>query len=244
MDRFLIINADDFGLSAGVNRAIMEAHRFGTVTSATLMVNLPGFAEAVQLALATPTLGVGLHFNLTYGRPVAPGDQVTSLIDERGNFTGNHKIWHQQDVLTELEVQWERIRSTGIPITHLDAHHNIHHYQVVCNPMVALALQEKIPMRKKTGNVSSQYPLTTHKFIGETYFIKHGTTKLIKQLKSLKQGVTELNCHPGYVDKDLQEISPWTSVREAELKVFTSSKVLRTIRKLKVNMVNFSHLQG
>ena len=69
--RLLIVNADDFGLTPGINRAIIEAHTRGIVTSATLMANMPAFYEAVQLAKVHPALGIGLHFNITQGRPVA-----------------------------------------------------------------------------------------------------------------------------------------------------------------------------
>src|SRR5207237_814650 len=85
--RRLIVNADDFGLSDGVNRAISEAHAAGTVSSASLLVNAPGFADAVRRARAAPALGVGLHFNLTMGAPVSPATAVPSLCDRRtGRF--------------------------------------------------------------------------------------------------------------------------------------------------------------
>ena len=77
----LVINADDFGLSAGVNRGILAAHAAGTVTSTSLLPNLPAFDDAVRSARATPTLGIGLHFNLTTGAPVSAPDQVPSLVD-------------------------------------------------------------------------------------------------------------------------------------------------------------------
>lgn len=71
MNQQVIINADDFGLSPAVNRGIIEAYRMGGITSTSMMVNMPGFDEAVYLAKLLPGLGVGLHFNLTYGYPVS-----------------------------------------------------------------------------------------------------------------------------------------------------------------------------
>src|SRR5262245_40796711 len=82
----LIVNADDFGLTAGVNRAIIEGHTRGAITSATLMANMPAFDAAVRLAKDHPSLGVGLHINITQGRPVADASRVSSLINDRGEF--------------------------------------------------------------------------------------------------------------------------------------------------------------
>src|SRR5262245_21994876 len=84
----LIVNADDFGLTAGVNRAIIEGHMRGAITSATVMANMPAFDDAVRLARDCPSLGVGLRFNITQGRPVAAASRVRSLIDGRGEFWG------------------------------------------------------------------------------------------------------------------------------------------------------------
>ena len=79
--RRLIINADDFGLSPGVNRGIVEAHASGSVTSTSMLVNLPAFGDAVHYAARSPGLGVGLHFNLTAGAPLSRAEDVPSLCD-------------------------------------------------------------------------------------------------------------------------------------------------------------------
>src|SRR5215831_16051926 len=85
--RQLVINADDFGLSEGVNRGILAAHAAGSVTSTSLLVNLPAFDHAVAGAREAPRLGVGLHFNVTAGAPVLPAERVRSLCDPRtGDF--------------------------------------------------------------------------------------------------------------------------------------------------------------
>lgn len=84
--KHLIINADDFGLSPGVNQGIAEAYQAGGISSTTVMVNMPGFTDAVRLASLHPGLGVGLHFNLTYGRPVSDPRLIPSLIQADGRF--------------------------------------------------------------------------------------------------------------------------------------------------------------
>src|SRR5262249_40646690 len=82
----LIVNADDFGLTESVNRGVLEAHHRGILTSATLMANGAAFESAVALARAAPRLGVGVHLNLSEGRPVSDPGSVPSLVDERGPF--------------------------------------------------------------------------------------------------------------------------------------------------------------
>ena len=84
--RSLIVNADDYGLTAGVSRGIIDAHRGGIVTSTTLLVNRPVDPALIE-ALQSSGLGVGLHMNLTLGPPVAPAKRVASLLDGEGAFT-------------------------------------------------------------------------------------------------------------------------------------------------------------
>ena len=79
--RSLLINADDFGLTPGINRAVCELHRAGALTSATLMAAAPAFAEAVEMAQAHPSLGVGCHVMLVDGEPVAPPEAISTLLD-------------------------------------------------------------------------------------------------------------------------------------------------------------------
>jgi chitin disaccharide deacetylase len=145
----LIVNADDFGLTPGVNRAIIEAHTRGIVTSATLMANMPAFAEAVQLAKSHPTLGVGLHFNITQGAPVAPTTQVRSLLGGNGEFLGTSTKLarrallgqlREEEIGIELRAQLERLRSAGLAVTHVDSHKHAH-----ALPGVLRAIQQIIP---------------------------------------------------------------------------------------------------
>src|SRR5271168_4471155 len=87
--RRLIVNADDFGLSSSVNAAVIRAHREGILTTASLMVNEPGFTEAVVLAKENPTLGVGLHLTLLHGHSALPPDQIPGLVNARGEFSNS-----------------------------------------------------------------------------------------------------------------------------------------------------------
>ncbi len=135
LQRRLIINADDFGISEGVNRGILEAHEAGSVTSASLLVNLPAVGHALQCVTRAPRLGVGLHFNLTAGSPVTPADRVPSLCARgAGTFLPLGRLIARalrggivpSEVATECEAQIGRLRAGGVTITHLDSHHHVH----------------------------------------------------------------------------------------------------------------------
>ncbi len=142
--KYLIVNADDFGLTSGVNRAIIEAHTHGILTSATLMANMPAFEQAVQLAKEHPSLGVGLHFNITQGFPVAAASTVGSLLNEHGAFCGTStalfRRWlagklQVREIEIELRAQIEKVLQTGLKLTHVDSHKHAHALPPVCDAM-------------------------------------------------------------------------------------------------------------
>ena len=131
----LIVNADDFGLTEGVNRAIIDGHRNGIITSTTLMANGVSFDSAVAAGLAAPELGIGVHLNLTQGRPVSFASKVPSIVTSEGSFyPGPGTLVRRvltskanlRDIETELRSQIEKVASSGIRITHLDSHKHIH----------------------------------------------------------------------------------------------------------------------
>ncbi|MBN2199432.1 MAG: ChbG/HpnK family deacetylase [Candidatus Aminicenantes bacterium] len=144
----LIINADDFGLSHSVNEGVVFAHRSGVLTSATLMVNTPGFEEAVRLAEEHPRLGVGLHLNWVRGRPVSPPEAVPSLVDRRGLFFSSGAAFlkklfsgriRTEDLEREARAQVERALGAGIRLSHFDSEKNVHVFPRLMDVVVGLA---------------------------------------------------------------------------------------------------------
>jgi chitin disaccharide deacetylase len=132
--RNLIVNADDLGWTEGVNRGIAEAHGNGIVTSASLLANGAAFASGVELARATPALGVGVHLNLSDGEPVADRELVTTLLNDRGELEGKPeslllKLARRSVLLGEIEREWDaqiqKVREVGIEPTHLDGHKHV-----------------------------------------------------------------------------------------------------------------------
>jgi hopanoid biosynthesis associated protein HpnK len=150
--RSLIINADDFGLTAGVNRAIVEAHEHGVVTSTTLMANAPEFDQAVRLAQAAPALSVGCHVVLVDGLPLLGASQVSSLIaNPSGNQMRFRESWSSfavaalrgllvaGEIEAEATAQIRKLQSAGIALCHLDTHKHTHIFPQVLQPLLRAA---------------------------------------------------------------------------------------------------------
>ncbi|GAM10134.1 hypothetical protein OR1_02422 [Geobacter sp. OR-1] len=136
----LIVNADDFGLSSGANRAIIKAWQEGVLTSASLMVAGKGFEEAVCLAKENPGLQVGLHLTLVQGRSARERSGFPPLVDSQGHFPHDPvyagiryffiKSLRKQ-LTAEIEAQITRFLETGLPLSHIDGHLNIHMHPTV-----------------------------------------------------------------------------------------------------------------
>lgn len=150
--RQLIVNADDFGLTSGVNRAIVEAHREGVVSSATLMANSAAFDEAVEAARALPTMSVGCHVVLTDGAPVSPPGAVDTLLAIRSaepeRFYANLSAFaaratlggfDREQLVSEITAQIRRIQAAGLEVTHLDSHKHAHIFPEILLAMLRAA---------------------------------------------------------------------------------------------------------
>ncbi|WP_337033800.1 carbohydrate deacetylase [Paenibacillus illinoisensis] len=245
--KWLIINADDFGLSESINRGIEEAYRAGSLSSATLMVNMPGFQDAVRRAHALPQLGVGLHFNLTYGRPISDPNHVPSLVKPDGTFSGLPTIssWNEWEIELELAAQWKRFVAAGLRPTHLDSHHHLHLMdQAVHRAMSTFAIREQVPMRKsQLSTVSSKpAPLTTDFILLDNYDKQDSLERLIQSIANLPEGSSEIMCHPGYVDDMTRELSIYTQERELELNVFRSPNIRQALETNRVHLIHFGQL--
>ncbi len=142
----LIINADDFGLTRGINRAILELHQAGALTSATLMANGPAFGDAVNLALANPKLAVGCHIVLTDGTPLSHPQSIPTLLGADGkNFRPSlidfllavlrGKV-SEDEIAIEALAQIQQLQRAGIDVTHIDTHKHTHILPAVARPLL------------------------------------------------------------------------------------------------------------
>src|SRR4051812_19780511 len=138
--RRLIVNADDYGRSRSINEAVIRAHRDGILTTASLMVNEPGFEEAVALARENPKLGVGLHLALVCGRAALPQDQVPHLTDKNQNFSNDPVATGfryfvcgkaKAELRAEITAQFEKFHATGLELDHVNGHLHMHMHPTV-----------------------------------------------------------------------------------------------------------------
>jgi hopanoid biosynthesis associated protein HpnK len=149
--RRLIVNADDFGFTCGVNRGIIEAHQHGIVTSATLMANGQAFDDAVRLAKAVPHLSVGCHVVLIDGRPVVDPTllpSITSADSGGGRFRDGMKSFalrafagrlNSSEIETEVSAQIRKLQCAGINVSHVDTHKHTHLFPAVLKPLLRAA---------------------------------------------------------------------------------------------------------
>jgi len=212
--KLLIVTADDFGISRGVNRGIVEAHRAGILTSTSLMVNRPAAEQAADVGRACPDLSIGLHLEL----------------DADG----------ARDVPTELTRQLSRFTElVGAPPTHVDSHHDVHKNPRVLPDVLALARRLGVPLRgySHVRHLSKFYG----QWGGETHLEQISVDGLLRLLDTeLGPGVTELTCHAGYVDEGLS--SSYRVEREAELRTLCDPRVRPALVERSIRLVGFRDL--
>ena len=212
--KLLIVTADDFGISRGVNRGIVEAHRAGILTSTSLMVNRPAAEQAADVGRACPDLSIGLHLEL----------------DADG----------ARDVPTELTRQFSRFTElVGAPPTHVDSHHDVHKNPRVLPDVLALARRLGVPLRgySHVRHLSKFYG----QWGGETHLEQISVDGLLRLLDTeLGPGVTELTCHAGYVDEGLT--SSYSVEREAELRTVCDPRVRPALVERSIRLVGFRDL--
>jgi chitin disaccharide deacetylase len=167
MIRQLIVNADDFGLTERVSRGILDAHRAGIVTSATIMANGRAFDITVCLSRRAPQLGIGVHLNLTEGAPVSPPWRIPTLVNRerrlhlspgrllRGILT-RHVDLAEAEI--ELRAQLEKVCRAGIAPTHLDAHKHVHILPGVSEIVIRLAQQFSVRRIRCPREAAPEWP--------------------------------------------------------------------------------------
>jgi len=229
--RYLIVNADDFGLSEGVNRGIVEAHRRGIVTSASLMVHAPASAEASALARENPELGVGLHIDMGAwvwrdGRWVALHERVAAG-DARGAAA---ELDAQLSLFTEL---------TGRSPDHLDSHQHVHRLRPeLAEAVVAVAARLGIGVRGIDPRVVYR-GLYGQEREGRSLPEAIEPRAYVAAIDDLGPGVTELGCHPGYPE-GLE--SDYRMERAIELRSLCDPLVRAAIEKGDVRLITWGQV--
>jgi predicted glycoside hydrolase/deacetylase ChbG (UPF0249 family) len=231
VERRLIVNADDFGQSPGVNRGIVEAHERGIVTSASLMVRWPAAVEAAAYARERPLLSVGLHVDL--GEWVRRG----------GAWRPLYAVVSPDDAAAsrdEIARQVRRFRALlGREPTHLDSHQHVHRREPVRSALAAVAGDLGIPLRDANPRVHYSGAFYGQTADGEPWPEAITADGLIGTLAALPAGHTELGCHPGYAD-DLDTM--YGAERAHEVAVLCDPRVRAALAELGIGLSSFARL--
>ena len=246
----LIVNADDFGLTAGVNRGIVESHLRGIVTSATLMVAYPAALDAARFATENPKLGVGLQVALTGGPPVLPPKQIPSLVDGSGRLPVKPEGLVKatpHDVLVEARAQLKRFREVmGRSPTHIDTHHHAQRVPSVLEALVTLAWETGLPVRSVSLEMKTRFKRegipTTDRFVESFFDAGTRLEGLLRILGDLDLGTTELMCHPAVVDDELRAASSHADPRASELQVLTDPGARQAVQAAGIRLIHFGEL--
>lgn len=231
----LIVNADDFGLSKGVNYGILEAHKNGIVNSATMLMNGLGTNHAIEMAKEHPSLKVGIHLVVTYGNPLSKN--VSSLINQDGRFKSQAQILAANDLdLDELEQEWssqiDAFLKTGLRPTHIDSHHHIHGLKEFYTVVQYLSDKYQLPVR----NISHAFThiLSFSDVFLDTFYGEGVTPDFFRGLAdTIEDGrIVEVMCHPGYVDHELLRESSYNIARINETSILTSIHLSGKIKLL------------
>lgn len=223
MAKFLIVNADDFGASRGINDGIVRAHTEGILTSTSLMVNMEANEEAVGVAASYPDLSVGLHVNFTN----EGDDPVVDVADVEA-------------CRAELTHQYERFCDLmGRKPTHIDSQHNVHRYPHLWPLFVDLSGGEQLPLRgdspaRHFGDFFGQWD-------GETHLEQLSVANLKHMIATeTRTRITELACHPGYVDPAFE--TSYNHEREVELEALCDPSLPEFLERLGVELIGFKDL--
>jgi predicted glycoside hydrolase/deacetylase ChbG (UPF0249 family) len=227
--RLLIVNADDFGLSRGVNRGIVEAHERGIVTSASLMVNRAAAREAGDYGREHPELAVGLHVELRRW-------QV-----QRRPWS---RVWTTEQLLRlvvkDVTAQLDRFRALiGRDPTHIDSHQHRHRDPAVRPIFENLAQELNVPLRHFDSRIRFCGDFYGHDGAGRPDPDAITPKTLIMVLEALPAGVTELGCHPGYTEG----LDTWyRSERVREVKTLCEPEVREAVERFQIELVSFGSL--
>lgn len=252
MERLLIVNADDFGLSKGQNYGIIDSFRHGAVTSTTALVNGEAVDHAVQLCRDEPKLAVGMHFVLTLGKP------LTQMLNFTRNGLLGKWVWEMADedmlplneIAEELECQYQRfIKLFGREPTHLDSHHHVHMIPQIFPIVAHFATQRGLPLRLDRNSVTNetnfaQALLSSQGFSSEFYGDEISEALFLQALDASAargEASLEVMCHPAFIDNTLRR-SAYCYPRLTELEVLTSPSLKYAIAERGYYLGNFQDL--
>jgi len=226
--RFLIVNADDFGQSAGVNRGIIAAHQVGILTSASLMVRWPAAVEAAAYAREHPRFSLGLHFDF--------GEWAY----RRGSWVKLYDVVPENDVEQVTKEAGRQLatfhRLVGRAPTHIDTHQHIHLRKSLRPIFLAIAEELGVPLRSCNSRIRYCGSFYGQDDEGRSIPSFIGVPALIRLIAKLPVGFTELGCHPGHAE-DLN--SMYRKERAVEVRTLRDPRVRTAIDRQGINLCSF-----
>jgi predicted glycoside hydrolase/deacetylase ChbG (UPF0249 family) len=251
VDMKVIFNADDFGLSKGVNLGIIEAYQRGPVRSTTIMAGMPGFEHAVMLAKENPGLKIGIHLTLSDGNSV--GGVYRTLTDDDGHFfpleqvdsKAKTGVTYLTEIEAEFEAQIQKVLSAGLMPDHFDSHQNTHNLPGVVTVFLELAKKDGVSARifeKGLFPIENEDVKTTDSFSSDFYDETATPADLRRILSYSETGTLEIMCHPAFVDYGLFSSSTYNIKRAYELNVLTSPEVMDYMAQCRIEPCSFSDI--
>ncbi len=238
----LIVNADDFGLSKGVNYGILEAHLNGIVTSTTLMITMPEVEHAISISKDAPNLKIGLHLNITLGSPIT---NCPSLVKEGNVFykpseLPNQDAFKEEEIYLEFKAQYDLfLEKVGKKPTHFDSHLYAHQrYPKAKSAIIRLAKEVNLPVRGITTNGFKEV-----KFF-DFFKANSDANSLFEMIENkieeiLNHEIAELMVHPAYIDEFLQTKSSYNYPRILELEILTDKKMKKLIKTNNIKLIAY-----
>lgn len=249
----LIVNGDDFGITHACNLAVIDCYKKGIMKSASLMTNMPFAEEAVHMWAENPDLSVGIHFSLTAGKPLT---EAKSLIDENGKL---HRgiLRHQDnlneaDIRDEMEAQFQRfiLLCRKYP-DHINSHHGIEAIPAAMDLLQEYSLKYHIPMRRflrdrdRKENYHIEFRIPEFKMFIRSKDSSVSARDVINGFKELMHTdlIVEWAAHPGYVDKDLLELSSLTTDRCYDADLFMNEEIAEWVRNNHIELISYKDLK-
>jgi chitin disaccharide deacetylase len=248
--KYLIVNADDFNLSGGVCRGIIEAIDAGVITSTTVLVTEAQREELARLKKYTQ-VSIGVHINLTCGLPVSAPTKIKPLCGRNGKLLKrSREFWDRCDpgsIETEIRAQIERFTKwCGRRPSHLDSHHHVHAHPRIFRVMKKVARGCALALRKKNLDRAScrssaikQTEFALYRFDPQ---MPWNIQSLHDVLCRLRPGITELIVHPGRCDSVLKEKSSFNVGRECELEALLSGNFKKQILQERIRLISYYDL--
>ena len=267
--KYLIVTADDLGLAESINEGIAKACREGIVNSISVIPTGEAFEDALKTIKDLQLKEIGAHLSLTETRPILNSSKFFKNHNQFFFDIALKKV-NLREVYRELKAQLELLSNSGAKITHINSHEHVHIIPEILDIFIALAKEFNIPAIRYLRNDRPTKPLAindiykkailsyfsgktkdmfknsgllcTDSFLGLLDAGKLKENLLVEMINGLKDGVTELVCHPGFLSPEVLEGYRWHKACEEELFALTDSRIKTAIKNNEIRLITYGEL--